>query len=380
MLKESLKQIVALQKELKQELNLFKEEYTPIAAIPTNVFLDGKLRKGILMLLPSNGCSWNLKSGGCFFCSYSTGYGPGTVTDDILLKMIRSISSVEGIEDAEVVYLYPFSTLDDRELSPALRKEFYRIVNDFPNIEYVAVESRPEFVTQKVLDELTGGLPEQKVLVYVGVETSNDFIRKYCINKGFTWKTFERTYTLIKDSGCYPCVFLLYKPPFLSEYDAYYDCLQSIRDCLTTGVSDIFLMVNNTAEYTVCKVLGDAGGYRPAWLWSLCELVKVLQPEEAAKVQISGIQEKNSAMIDFAGGDFFDYMHPPYNCGRCDVEVIHALKTFNCTKDLSCLKDLSCECYEDWEKDIQKPEKSLRERVLRGYETVLNYSLISDGT
>jgi len=57
----------------------------------------------------------------------------------------------------------------------------------------------------------------KKFEVAIGLETTNDLIRKDCINKGFSFSDFIRASEVAGKNDTSVKAYLMLKPPFLSE-------------------------------------------------------------------------------------------------------------------------------------------------------------------
>lgn len=377
-MEEEFKKIREIQKEIKDQVipSWGPSDIPGIDPIPTH--FDGKLMKGALLFYGGTGCTWNTRTGGCFICPYSTGDEKVGVTQENVRKQIEFLRTYDPLKELELVYLFPCSAFDEKEISLPNQRLLWEVVSELDNLEYVVFESRPEYITRDILEELSDVISDKQICVYIGLETSNDFIRKYCINKGYTFNMFKRKCELLQELGMSACAFLLLKPPFLTEKEAIQDCVSSIKD--TVGlVRNIILMVANTAHYTIMESLSEMGVYKPVWLWSVTEVLQQLDKEERKKVQLGGcFYNRNTQGI----ADFVQVEHTPAfyqfpeNCGKCDVEVIKRLMDFNQHKQL---EDFWCTCKKDWEKELQEPSLPLQKRLPTLYEQLIRYVSSSKG-
>jgi len=65
------------------------------------------------------------------------------------------------------------------------------------------------------------------------------------------------------------------KPPFLSESEAVEDMKQSVRRCADVeGCHTVSMNPCNVQNYTMVAELYHDGGYRPPWLWSVCDVLE----------------------------------------------------------------------------------------------------------
>ena len=139
------------------------------------------------------------------------------------------------------------SFFDDAEISPETRLRMLRMLPE--NCVKVIVETRPEFVSEEKVSECVAMLEREKGVesagnagsdfdfmrnvtleVAFGLETANDFIRNEYINKGFTLDDFKNAAEIVRKCGAKVKVYLLLKPPFVSEQEAIEDALRSARE------------------------------------------------------------------------------------------------------------------------------------------------------
>lgn len=221
-MEEYFKKIVKIQKELRDAVSPAGKPYNICGIDPTPTYFDGNLLKGALIFYGGDGCSWNTETGGCFMCPYSTAHERIGYTQEHVKNQIEYLENLEEIKEFELVYLFPYSSFDEREVSFANQKRLWKVLSELDNLKYVVFESRPEYITEKVLKGISDTLPEKKVCVYIGLETSCDFIRKYCINKGFSFDMFRKKCELLQEYNMNACAFVLLKPPFSHRKRSYY--------------------------------------------------------------------------------------------------------------------------------------------------------------
>lgn len=308
--------------------------------------LDGRYCRVMEVIFYTTGCSWFRRTGGCFMCSLSVGgCHPSASGDNVLAQLQFALDRIE-LERFDAVGIYPFSSFDEQELPADLRREVYRRLRGLPNSMYILFESRPEFINEEVLSVLTRELPEKQVVIYMGVETQDDFVRKYCLNKGFSWSAFAGSVELIHRYGARAGAFLLLKPPFLSEYEALQEATLSTRRCLQVGVDTIDLRCVEVAQHSLTDILYELGEYSPAWHWTLFEVVSALSPTEIAKVTVSGPSKTDLTSPNVV---------PPFSmCPHCSDHIEKIIDEFNVTGSTEKMKILECACRSIWLAEIER--------------------------
>jgi hypothetical protein len=240
------------------------------------------------------------------------------------------------------------SFFNDKEIPPEARRRIFNIIAEDDDIEMLVLESRPEYISEDKLKEAKRILKDKRVEVAVGLETINDEIRELCINKGFTLKEFEAAAEIIT-SILNLRVYVLVKPPFITELEAIYDAIASTRHCFDIGASVVSLETVTVQDYTLVDLLYHNGQYRTAWLWSLAEIIKA-----------------TASYGKLVTGLFRFFPMPtyvPHNCDRCNNMFFEALREYNKTLDSSVFNGLTCECKEEWIADLKEIASPLPQRV-----------------
>jgi len=191
-------------------------------------------------------------------------------------------------------------------------------------------ESRPEYVTERRLDEVVA--IHDNLEVALGLESSNDRILKYSINKGFKCADYVRAAKLVEEKGLDIRTYVLLKPPFLTEAEAMKDSISTIAFAAKESVT-VSLNPVNVQKGTLVEKLWMNWAYRPPWLWTILEVLK-----SASKLG-------TRIVCDPTGGGKERGAH---NCGKCDETILHSLKAYSLSQDASRLGAPECECRDLW--------------------------------
>jgi len=306
---------------------------------PTRVWLDEDrtpdgLQESLTIILNTGGCRW-ARAGGCTMCGYvAESVEGGTVPHEDLMAQLEACLAHErehAEEPAPLIKIYTSgSFLDEREITAETRAA---IAETFADRARIVVESLPDFVDrEKIADFVDRGLATD---VAVGLETASDRIRQDCVNKYFDFAAFEDACDVAEAAGAGVKAYLLLKPPFLSESEAVTDMTRSVERCLAiAGCHTVSMNPCNVQNYTMVEQLYRAGGYRPPWLWSVCEVL-------ASTADVDGI------VVSDPVGHGSD--RGPHNCGECDDVVQRAIKDFDRRQDPSVFGEVSCSCERTWE-------------------------------
>ncbi len=309
----------------------------PTAVWKGKDLLDSKPVISLTVIFQTQGCAWS----NCTMCGYVYDSAQKPPSHGDLMRQFEYALSKSGDEEFIVKIFTSGSFLDDREISPMTRKEMLSRLGEDSRVKKVIAETRPEYVTHDKVSESIAALGK-RFEVAIGLETSNDIIRKDCINKGFSFSDFVRASEVAGQESATVKAYLLLKPPFLSEGVAISDIINSINDAAPYAET-ISINLCNVQKGTLVDEMFERGDYRPPWLWSAVEVLKRGKESSPDTVIISDPVGAGSA-------------RGPHNCGKCDKDVAEAIRVFSLTQDTSVFDNLDCECRELWKKVVELEE------------------------
>ena len=278
--------------------------------------LNGEPVDSLVAIFRTGGCRHFLDSG-CTMCGYYTGALPRPIDEDLAMEQVERLLSSHSGEPMVKVYTSG-SILDPWEFPPtALRGLLDGLCG---TVEAIVLESRPEFVTPSALRTLEGC--GSRIYVALGLESVNEFVRNVLINKDLSMEAYQRAVSLLRSEGFGIKVYVLLKPPFLTEREAMADSIATIKFAL--GHADIVsLNPVNIQSGTVVEYLWKRGLYRPPWLWTVVEVLKV---------------GKGSGRVLVSHPTAPGRPRGPHNDGSDDREVSEAIYRFSWTQDYSYLE------------------------------------------
>lgn len=306
----------------------------PTAVWTGKDLLDGKPVTALTIIFQTSGCCWN----NCTMCGYVYDSARSPPSHDDLMKQFEHAMSRCKDEEFIVKIFTSGSFLDDSEIGPATRVEMLSRLRENDRVKKVIAETRPEYVTDEKLAEAREALGK-RFEVAMGLETSNDLIRKDCINKGFSFSDFTGASEVARRNDVTVKAYLMQKPPFLSEGIAMNDMINSINDAAPFART-ISMNLCNVQKGTLVDEMFERGDYRPPWLWSAVEALRVGKESSPETV----------IMSDPVGAGS---MRGPHNCGKCDNDVAEAIRIFSVTQDTAVFKNLDCDCKKLWKKVVE---------------------------
>ena len=303
---------------------------------------DGRRLFRMKVILMSNGCSIPT----CTMCPFTNenNYNNKEQSNNNLIEQVRSVLSPQGqISKCQQVALYnDGSFFSPQEIPNPILLEIGKLVSQ-SGIEVLTVESLPQFITKERLLPFLEVLGNVKLEVGIGLQSSNDIIREYCVNTSFSIEEFERSIDLLNSNNVQVKTYLMLKPPFLSEEEGVEDALTSMNYCIMNGLNYVTICPTRVSRNTLAWELLKSGYYKPPNLWSIVDVLNEQPKNLTTRI----------ACINLKGTDF-EAIYPD-SCPKCAGSLIEALENFSLSNDLNDLPK-RCEC-------APKPFNKLNSRI-----------------
>ena len=317
--------------------------------------IDGKPVKRLVIHLRSNGCAWK-KSGGCTMCGFwnETSQQRDTVKADDFISQFQGALGTLNLSQYPILSIYNAgSAFNEEEIPFGALESMFRTISEIPTMRQIILESRIEYVTKDKVRQLKNIINGKDLIIGAGLESSNDTIRELCIHKGLPKKRFEQYIEMSKSLGMNSRIYVLIKPPFLTEGEAIEDVVGTTKYLCDLGVRDIHYETTTIEDNTLVRVLFNKRLYQLPWLWSIVEIIN--RVSSFANPFLSPFRY----IVDARG--------VAHNCALCDDKVTRALlEDYSSSFDLSGIKSLDCSCKSRWLEAIAEPaDYPLEERVLK---------------
>lgn len=259
-------------------------------------------------------------------CGYNYGASESAKRTDIVKQFDIA---VKHIGDVPFLKLYTSgSFLDECEVPSDAADHILKHCSD--SGVRLLFESRPEYVTSGRLGNVLA--LNEKIEIAIGLESANDRVLKYSVNKGFTVADYQRAAELLNDRGVDLRSYVLLKPPFLTEAEAVADSIATIEHASKFSAT-VSLNPVNVQKGTLVENLWRNWAYRPPWLWSVLNVLKTADTDGKKLV------------CDPTGGGKERGAH---NCGDCDHVILDSIKAYSMSQDKSRLGSPECGCAEIW--------------------------------
>ncbi len=296
--------------------------------------LDGRPIASLTVIFQTTGCRWN----NCTMCGYVYDSAKKPPSHNDMMNQFEYAMSRCKDEEFIVKIFTSGSFFDESEIGTPTRDEMLSRLGKDTRVKKVIAETRPEYVTEERLCGAVSALGKP-FEVAIGLETSNDMIRKDCINKGFSFSDFRDASIIARKHDVTLKAYLLLKPVFLSEGAAISDMISSINDAASCA-GTISVNLCNVQRGTLVDEMFERGDYRPPWLWSAVEVLKKGKESAPGTIIMSDPVGAGSA-------------RGPHNCGKCDDDVASAIRIFSLTQDIAVFNGLDCQCRELWKKVVE---------------------------
>jgi len=312
----------------------------PLACWTGTELYDGEVIPCLTVIFHTTGCTWNR----CRMCGYR--FERARITDRsgkirALLSQLAWLVAQYPPESFRMIKIFTSGSFFDEDEVPHEARE--AIAEAFRGRAVVA-ESRTEFVHPDAVSSFREGIDDgcgtSALYVAMGLETTSDFIREKCIDKGHTFADFIDAAHNARQAGAGVKTYLMLKPLFLTEREAVEDMKRSIAEA--GPYSDMISMNLCTVQRrTEVERYWKQGAYRPPYLWSAIDIL---------------LSADSFVQSDPVGGG---KIRGPHNCGSCDREFVRGITEYSLSGDreiLKALMDTSCACKKEWEHVIKYEE------------------------
>ncbi len=293
---------------------------------------------------------------GCFNCGFYAGTNFKKATREEIINQVKYALMIAWAnkQNFDVIELLSDgSFLSDAEINDEIKVELFRYFSKMPYVSRILVESTPEHIwtEAKEVPNLLEMLSNHQTLeIGIGFETSDDFIRKACINKGFSKYEFEEALSKISDlptrlrGRCRIVAYLLVKPAFLTATEYINDCVNTIRYLSKIekkyNISIIpklepAAISNGTILSLLYYVQNESYRYTPLNYWSILEILTRIREDPELKdiflrIRI-GAREDMDEIIKVPAV----YNDDGYRFDTFDFILYSAMQQFNQHHDLS---------------------------------------------
>lgn len=310
----------------------------------------------------TEGCRHDL-AGGCTMCDYSV--GPKTSPEQMIGAVQRAISELPaGL--GHLLVSPSGSFLDMHEVPRIARRGILELMRQ-SGIPRLSFESRAETITGEAVEDCGIVAPRQRLKVYLGLESADPWISKYCVNKELSLNIFRRSVELLGEASIDTSANTVVGTLFLSPAEAIADAVETTRWALSAGVTECCLFPIHVKRWTQLHWFYQQGMYEPPSLWSFIEVLRSLGPEiVSSRIEIAW----------FTSYGAFNIEASPETCPSCYDFVVEKLTRFADTSDYEYVDQLvrfECGCKGEWMRSLENDTAGEKiETAVRAYERIGN--------
>ena len=331
--------------------------YVRLEDVPNGLLVDIWFR--------TRGCSYD-RCGSCTMCNYDWSSPTSSIEQ---VSYVKEALCKVGAHPRELLISPSGSMFDEIEVPIEARREIFEIASRQP-CNLFLIETRPETVTEEALVEYANAFANSNATIGVemGLESSDQWILNYCVNKQMLLEDFEQAAQAIKRNGMLTYANISLGTAFLTEQEAIQDAVEAIHWALGKGIDRVVLFPLHVKDFTVLHWLWKKGLHTPTSLWALPEVLKRLGPDAALKVELAWYKPLPAEAPP---------QYPiPRTCSVCHAEVIQLLDLYKKTMDykfIELLDGATCPCHSAWRERISTPPLTpLVDRVFSMYEIMGN--------
>jgi len=289
-----IEEIIRIHAELRKK-GLMRRK-TRITSRPVNFWIETEpfRENGEIVNLPALtiifgtvGCRWaRSKTGGCIMCGYL--YQNPLKGGDLLAQLNFALKKVRNKrKEIKVVKIFTSgSFIDEEEVPQEIQIEILeRLCKSLDELKIIEIETRPEFINEDILTKFEEFAKKYKIKLCfnIGLESANDDILRL-INKGFSSRVFFDALKKLQKHGFLAKTYLLFKPPFMTEYEAIQDVITSAKKAFNAGTYFVSINPMVIFSWTFIEYLWRNKLYRPPTLESVIFVTnEVLKLNEAKK-------------------------------------------------------------------------------------------------
>lgn len=307
----------------------------------------------VQLWIRTTGCTFS-KKGSCTVCDYWV--GEHLEDPDKIVK--KALMPYKGMYET-LIFNTSGSPFDYNELTYEEQRKIWKVI-DSMEFQVIIIETHMDFVDTNRLRLLKENI-HTYLVIEMGMESGNEQVLKYALNKKVSIDRLEKKIELIHNYGIGCCTNILLGIPFLNVKDRIKDCIFSIREALRVGADTCAVFPIHIKEFTLVEQLFRAGLYQRVNEWELVEVLNAFSPEELVKINIAWYKEKRQDNISYTSE-----IIPPMLCENCKKLVYELLTAYYSEREgdrrrsiINRLTAMNCRCKEKLLENIDKKSHEL---------------------
>lgn len=253
----------------------------------------------------SVGCRFH-KAGYCTMCNY--GEGRTLSTNEAMHALKTALDSWEVPIKRLLLGTYG-SIFDEHEMP---RETLFALIAEIANtdVESVIFETHYTTVTAELLNAIKNRLPNKKLVVELGFESSNEEVLKNSIHKYMNLDDLKDSLSVIKGCDVHSILNVFLGAPGLTPLEQFQDSLRSMRWAFSNGADEVVVFPANVKPGTPLWHRWKSGRYVVPSSWMLVEFLSSLTDWELERTSISWYGDRQYQGLDCD-------IIPPSTCEQC---------------------------------------------------------------
>ncbi len=226
--------------------------------------------------IPTRGCSFARSQwGGCAVCGHvSSALWNRALSDDEIAKDFEFSLGRVLEHSPETICLYTSgSFLDDSELSRKARGRIVASISKLQTIKRIVIESLPQFITPRALDDILSTLRHSTLQIGIGVDSTDDFTREVLFQRTIPKRQFSKAISTCLARDIATTAYLVLGHPLLPPAAARADMAFSIEEAFALGFSHISVEPIALQPATLQHAFFAASLYDPPTIWDLVSVL-----------------------------------------------------------------------------------------------------------
>lgn len=296
---------------------------------------------------PNTCCSYD-KIGCCTMCNYGTG---NPITSPNIIKEQLTFVLEKYKEKTNILLIGTNgSVLDTKSFQFDFLCNALKIVNTF-SYKTIIFETHFSTITLSVLQLLKELLPDKKIFIEAGLESSNDVVQKYCYAKRLPLDFVEKKIQIIHKLEMQVYINVILGAPFLSVKEQKQDCLDTIRWIIAHNCYAVVFPLN-IKPFTTIKYMYQKKIYYPISLWMLFDVLNSFSYTDLEHIDVTWYGNRLDGYIENGCETIF-----PQTCNSCNNMLMTLFDEYNSLingeKRFSLLKGFlkenrACKCFDKY--------------------------------
>ena len=303
---------------------------------------------------PNICCSYD-KNGCCTMCNYGTG---NAITNNaMIIKHLMYILEEYRNRTDTLLIGTNGSVLDNKNFQFDFLCEALKVINEFP-YNIIIFETHFSTITCSVLQLLKKLLPNKKIFIESGLESSNDIVQKYCYAKPLPLNFVKEKIQLIHDLDMQAYINVILGAPFLTTKEQKQDCLDTVKWILNNNCKAVIFPLN-IKPYTTIEYMYKHALYTPVSLWMLLDVLNSFSDKELEQIDVTWYGNRQD---EYVGNDCKTVF--PKTCNKCSDKLRVLFDQYNSLKTglkkYNLLQDFTketrpCKCFDTYINTLSVP-------------------------